>query len=99
MKCFFLSFQEEEQRNSDSSESQEENPDVEKKEEENDSAKSGKTQNGPEAARCEEKLTDDKEENLLKIEKKEEVGQKVSGDFHISGSDLRLLTKLCDIVN
>ncbi|XP_041667829.1 RNA polymerase II-associated protein 3 [Cheilinus undulatus] len=67
---------EDEQTKSDSSENQEENPKIESKGAANDSAESGKTQNEAGAAGSDQSKDENKEENLLKINNKEEVGQK-----------------------
>ncbi|XP_034530629.1 tetratricopeptide repeat protein 31 isoform X2 [Notolabrus celidotus] len=77
---------EEEQNKSDSSENPEEDPPIKNKEVNNDSPEPVRTQDEPEAARCEESAADNKEESLLKIDEKEEVRQK---DLDLNNSEAR----------
>lgn len=80
----FLLFQEEEQGKSDSSENHDENPVIESKADANNSPESGKTQNGTETPGCVERSENKKEENLVTMNKKEDVEQKVCREFYTS---------------
>ncbi len=83
-----MSFQEEEQGKSDSSENQEENAVIEINAEANDSPESGAT----DAAGCDESRGNNKEENVVNLNKKEDEEQKVCGDFFFT---FLFVTLLC----